>query len=118
VPDDFFMTTEVFTATSGQTVFTPTARNVDYIAGQDLIFVNGALMSLSDYTETTTTFTFGTGLVTGDTVTSISMRAKANGKFYADTSLVVESVSGSNVVWNAAQMPFQNMQHTTKEITE
>jgi hypothetical protein len=109
VPDDFFMTTEVFTATSGQTVFTPTARNVDYIAGQDLIFVNGALMSLSDYTETTTTFTFGTGLVTGDTVTSISMRAKANGKFYANTSLIVESVAGANVVWNAAQMPFQNI---------
>lgn len=106
-PDDFFFSSENFTATSGQTVFTPTARSAGYITGQDLIFVNGLLYSTSDYTETSTTFTFNTGLVAGDVVSCISMRAVSSGNYYESLNLVVLSSSGNDVVWDSATMPYQ-----------
>lgn len=75
-PDNFYFTKESFTATSGQTVFTPTARASGYITGQDLVFVNGVLINpTSDYTETSTTVTLNTGATVGSTVTIISFRS-------------------------------------------
>jgi hypothetical protein len=106
-PDDFFFTSENFTATSGQTIFTPATRAAGYITGQDLIFVNGALLSVDDYTETSTDFTLNVGLVAGDIVTCISMRAVSSGNYYESLNLVVLSSSGNNVVWNNATMPYQ-----------
>lgn len=106
-PDNFYFSSENFTATSGQTVFTPAARDAGYIAGQDLIFVNGVLFSVDDYTETTTTFTFDTGLTAGDIVTCISMRAVSGNVFYEALNLIVLSSSGSDVVWDDATMPYQ-----------
>lgn len=109
IPDNFYYTSENFTATSGQTVFTPASRNASYIAGQDLIFKNGLLLPLSDYTETTTTFTLGTGATTGDIMTCISMRAISTSVNYALLNIIVDSVSGADVVWNAAQAPYQKI---------
>ena len=106
-PDDFFFTSENFTATSGQTVFTPATRASGYITGQDLIFVNGALLSVDDYTETSADFTLNVGLVAGDIVTCISMRAVSSGNYYESLNLVVLSSSGNDVVWNSATMPYQ-----------
>jgi hypothetical protein len=106
-PDDFFMTIQNFTATSGQTVFTPSSRVSGYIAGQDLIFINGSLLSTSDYTETTSTFTLNVGATVGDIVTSVSMRAVSSGVYYAPTYLIVENVASNVVTYDLAQLPFQ-----------
>lgn len=76
-PDSFYMTIEVFTATSGQTVFSVT-RASDYISGQCLVFVNGLLADTSEYTDTggsTGTVTFGTGQTAGNVVTIMSFRS-------------------------------------------
>lgn len=108
-PDNFYMTIDNFTATSGQTVFTPTTRGTGYITGQDLIFINGCLLSTSDYTETSSTFTLGTGATVGDIVSCISFRAISAGVYYDNTHLQVASVSGANVVWNSSAMPYQTI---------
>lgn len=106
-PDDFYFNQQFFTATSGQTVFTPTARVSGYISGQDLIFKNGLLLDTSEYTETTTTFTLSVGATTGDIITCLSMRAVSSGEFYEPTFLSVESTSTNTMVWTASQMPYQ-----------
>lgn len=106
-PDEFFMTIQNFTATSGQTVFTPTARAATYITGQDLIFLNGALLSTSDYTETNSTFTLNIGATLNDIVTCISMRAISDSKYYAPTYLIVENVASNVVTYESSQLPFQ-----------
>ena len=78
-PDNFYMTIDSFTATSGQTVFTPTTRatgSAGYITGQDLVFRNGVLFNPTlDYTENATTVTLNIGAVTGDIITIISFRS-------------------------------------------
>lgn len=107
-PDDFYFTAEYFTATSGQTVFTPTARASGYITGQDLIFQNGLLLDpASDYTETSSTFTLNIGATTGDIVAVMSMRAVSSSDFYAPLSLTVDSSATNTVVWTSTQMPYQ-----------
>jgi hypothetical protein len=74
-PDNFYFTKNQFTATAGQTVFTPTARQPTYITGTDLIFKNGLLLKpTSDYTETSTTFTLTTAATLNDNIVCISMR--------------------------------------------
>jgi len=91
-PDNFYMTIDSFTATSGQTVFTPTTRvtgSAGYITGQDLIFRNGVLFNPTlDYTENATTVTLNTGAVTGDIITIISFRSvtTTTGTSYASFS--------------------------------
>jgi hypothetical protein len=106
-PDDFFLTIESFTATSGQTVFTPTSRNAAYITGQDLIFQNGLLLSTSDYTESSTTFTLNVGAITGDIITCLSMRAKASSITFINTGLTVSSVASATVTWASPNLPHQ-----------
>lgn len=107
-PDDLFMTIDNFTATSAQTVFTPTTRAAGYFTGQDLIFQNGILLTpTSDYTETSSTFTLNTGAITGDRITCISFRAVSSKKVFIDTGLTISSISGANVYWNSGQMPYQ-----------
>lgn len=87
-PDNFYMTIDTFTATAGQTVFTPTTRatgSAGYITGQDLIFYKGLLLPLADYTENATTVTLGFSCVAGDEVTIISFRSvsSSTGNSYA-----------------------------------
>jgi hypothetical protein len=91
-PDNFYMTIDSFTATSAQTVFTPTTRvtgSAGYITGQDLVFRNGVLFNPTlDYTENATTVTLNTGAVTGDIITIISFRSvtTTTGTSYASFS--------------------------------
>jgi hypothetical protein len=91
-PDNFYMTIDSFTATSAQTVFTPTTRvtgSAGYITGQDLIFRNGVLFNPTlDYTENATTVTLNTGADTGDIITIISFRSvnTSTGNSYASFS--------------------------------
>lgn len=77
-PDNFYMTIDSFTATAGQTVFTPSTRatgTAGYITGQDLVFYKGLLLPLVDYTETATDVTLGFSCAAGDIITIISFRS-------------------------------------------
>lgn len=138
-PDDFYMTVDYFTATAGQTVFTPSTRNANYIKGQDLIFLNGLLLPLSDYTENSTTFTLNTGATLNDYVACVSFRAMSSGNFYEPLNMVVDSVSTNKIIYKASSLPQQlinigdkltfnntgtptqytvsNVNYTTREIT-
>jgi hypothetical protein len=76
-PDDFFFTKQYFTATAGQTVFTPVPRQADYINGQDWVFRNGVMLKpTTDYTETVSAVTMNTGVEAGDVITIISYRSR------------------------------------------
>lgn len=72
-PDGFLYSDQDFTATSGQTVFTVTSRTSgDYIANNAWVMINGILQSPSQYTDTTTTVTFGSGITLNDIVSVLS----------------------------------------------
>jgi hypothetical protein len=108
-PDNFYMTIDYFTATASQTVFSVT-RAATYISGQCLVFLNGCLLSDTEYTDTsgaTGTVTLSTGATLNDVVTIYSMRAISSGNFYDNTYLEVATVGASSIVWNAAAMPYQ-----------
>ena len=76
-PDDFDYTQQVFTATSGQTVFSVT-RAAGYISGQCWVMRNGCKLNPSEYTDTggsTGTVTLSTGATTGDIITITSFKS-------------------------------------------
>jgi hypothetical protein len=73
-PDNFYLTKQSFTATSGQTAFTVT-RASGYITGQCLVFSNGCLLDTTEYTDSLTNVTLGTGAVTGTIITVISFKS-------------------------------------------
>jgi hypothetical protein len=88
-PDDFDYTQQVFTATSGQTVFTVT-RGSGYISGQCWVMQNGCLLDPSEYTDTsgsTGTVTLSVGATTGDVITITSFKSvNATSGVYASFS--------------------------------
>jgi len=108
-PDDFYYTMYNVTATAGQTVFTPTARQADYIVGMDLVFRNGTLLDTTDYTENSTTVTLSTGAASGDRICIISMRAISSGNTYVDTNMNVSSVASAVVTYDALNLPWQTV---------
>ena len=76
-PDDFNYTQQVFTATSGQTIFTVT-RGSGYISGQCWVMKNGCLLDPSEYTDTsgsTGTVTLSVGATTGDIIIITSFKS-------------------------------------------
>jgi hypothetical protein len=97
-PDQFFFTSEDFTATASQTVFTPSARVAGYITGQDLVYKNGVLLDTTEYTENATTVTLGTACTAGDTVSIISMRSVAASTFYQDSGMNYSSGTGTTTL--------------------
>lgn len=107
-PDGFYYTRYDTVATAGQTVFTPTARQANYIVGMDLVIQNGALLDVNDYTENATTVTLNVGATVGDNLTIISMRAISQGISYINTNTIVSSVAGAVVTYGAS-LPFQNI---------
>jgi len=77
IPDDFNYTQQIFTATSGQTVFTVT-RSTGYISGQCWVMKNGCILNPSEYTDTggsTGTVTLSVGATTGDIITITSFKS-------------------------------------------
>lgn len=106
-PDNFYISDQTFVATAGQTLFTPSARVSGYILGQDLIFKNGSLLDVADYTETLTTFTLAVGATVGDQITVISMRAVSSGIYFDPMPLTVLSTLTNTVTWNSSAMPYQ-----------
>ena len=76
-PDDFNYTQQIFTATSGQTVFSVT-RGANYISGQCWVMKNGCKLSPTEYTDTsgaTGTVTLAVGATTGDIITITSFKS-------------------------------------------
>jgi hypothetical protein len=107
-PDGFYYTRYATVATSGQTVFTPTARQANYIVGMDLVFRNGLLLDTSEYTETSTDVTLGTGAVVGDQIVILSMRAISQGIAYVSQYINVATIVGAVVTYNTA-LPYQTI---------
>jgi len=97
-PDGFYYTSEDFSATAGQTVFTPTARQAGYITGQDLIYRNGILLDTTEYTETSTTFTMNTACDLGDYVACVSFRSTATSATYESLGLLYSSGTGTTTL--------------------
>lgn len=96
-PDAFYFTKEVFTATSGQTVFTVT-RASGYISGQCLVFQNGLILDTTEYTDTggtTGTVTLTTGATLNDIITIISVKSE-NADTGVYTSFTRNSVTLTN----------------------
>jgi len=108
-PDDFYYTRFDAVATSGQTVFTPTARQANYITGMDLVFRNGALLDTTEYTENSTTVTLGTGAVLNDQIAILSMRAISSAISYVSLNITVQSVATNVVTYNSSALPYQNI---------
>jgi hypothetical protein len=105
-PDEFNYTSQEFTATAGQTVFTPSTRGAGYITGQDWIFRNGLLLDpTSDYTETSTNVTMNTACVVGEQVAILSFRPKNMSIYYEDLGILYSSGSGTSTV------TFTNLTH-------
>lgn len=76
-PDNFYFTSNYFSATGGQTVFNVT-RAAGYISGQCLVFRNGSLLDTSEYTDTggtTGTVTLGTACAAGTQVAILSFKS-------------------------------------------
>jgi len=98
-PDEFNYTSQEFTATAGQTVFTPATRGATYITGQDWVFRNGLLLDpTSDYTETSTDVTMNTACVVGEQVAILSFRPVNMSIYYANLGILYSSGSGTNTV--------------------
>jgi len=105
-PDEFNYTSQEFTATAGQTVFTPATRGVGYITGQDWVFRNGLLLNpTSDYTETSTDVTMNTACVVGEQVAILSFRPMNMSIYYEDLGILYLSGSGT------ATVTFSNLTH-------
>jgi hypothetical protein len=73
-PDNFNYTQQVFTATSGQTVFNVT-RGVGYITGQCWVMENGCLLNPSEYADNGSNITFPSGRTNGDIITITSFKS-------------------------------------------
>jgi len=106
-PDGFYYTRYNAVATAGQTVFTPTARQANYITGMDLVFQNGMLLDTTEYTENSTTVTLSNACAVGDNVSIISMRAIAQGNTYISLAITVQSVASATVTYTS--LPYQNI---------
>jgi hypothetical protein len=97
-PDGFYYTSEDFSATAGQTVFTPTARQAGYITGQDLVYRNGILLDTTEYTENSTTVTMNTACVVGEYIAIVSFRSVAASITYENLGLLYSSGTGTTTV--------------------
>lgn len=108
-PDSFGYTLDEFVATAGQTVFTPTTRSAAYFAGQCLVFRNGCLLDETEYTDTATTVTLGSGALVNDQISIISMSAVSTSTIYSSTQLIVSSVASNVVTYSATYLPSQKI---------
>lgn len=90
--DNFYYTETVFNATAGQTSFSLT-----HTVGWILVFRNGVLCALSEYSETGTTVVMNTACVADEKIVIIYMRGVSTDDFYEPLNILIAS-SGSNTV--------------------
>jgi hypothetical protein len=101
-PDDFYFTANVFTAIAGQTSF-----SVAHVVGQILVFKNGILLGLSDYTETTSTVVLNVACTVNDRITTLNMRATSTLSYYEPLNITVASIASSTVTYSSSSSPYQ-----------
>jgi hypothetical protein len=102
-----YRTITEFTATAGQTTFTPPSYTVGFIQ----VFRNGVLLGSADYTATngTTIVLAGSGATSGDLITTVSFyvssvlnaipaTAGSVGTTYLAAGSVTQTILGTNVV--------------------
>ena len=101
-PDTFYFTASVFTSTAGQTSF-----SVTHTVGQVLVFKNGILLGLADYTETSTTVVLGVACSVNDRVVILNMRATSTLSYYEPLNITVASVATTTVTYSTSSSPYQ-----------
>lgn len=99
-PDAFYYTETVFTATAAQTTF-----SVTHIVGDILVFKNGLLLDLTEYSETTTTVVLATACTAGEIVVVINARAVSTSVYYEQNNIAIASSTTNTVTYTNA--PFQ-----------
>ncbi|CAB4165394.1 hypothetical protein UFOVP815_43 [uncultured Caudovirales phage] len=96
-PDNFYYTETVFTATASQTTF-----SVTHVVGNVLVFKNGILLDLTEYSETTTTVVLVTACTAGDIIVVINARAVSVSAYYETNNLTIASSTTNTVTYTNA----------------
>jgi len=102
-PDTFYYTESVFTATASQTTF-----NVTHVVGNVLVFKNGVLLDLTEYSETSTTIVLATACTAGEVVIVINARAISVDNYYETNNITIASSTTNSVTY--ANAPWQTIQ--------
>lgn len=93
-PDDFFYTEQVFSATAGQTVFA-----INHVVGNIFVFRDGVLADTSEYTETTTNFTFTNPCAAGEVIVVFNMRAVSTDQYYENINAAIGSSTANSITY-------------------
>lgn len=101
-PDAFYYTETVFTATASQTSF-----SVTHVVGNVLVFRNGILLDLTEYSETSTTVVLAQACVAGEIVVVINLRAVSTSDFYETNNIEIASSTSSSVTYT--NLPYQEI---------
>ena len=99
-PDAFYFTELIYSASAGQTSFA-----VNHTIGDVIVWRNGSMCSLSDYTETTTTVVLNNACVAGELITIFNMRAVSTDEYYENMRTFVSSVGVDSIVYSV--YPYQ-----------
>jgi hypothetical protein len=102
-PDAFYYTETVFTATASQTTF-----SVTHIVGNVLVFKNGILLDLTEYSETSTTIVLTTACTVGEIIIVINARAVSTSDFYETNNITIAYYTTNSVYYNGA--PWQTIE--------
>jgi hypothetical protein len=102
-PDTFYYTESVFTATASQTTF-----SVTHVVGNVLVFKNGVLLDLTEYSETSTTIVLATACSVGEVVVIINVRAVSVSDYYEPNNITIASSTTNSVTY--ANAPWQTIE--------
>jgi len=101
-PDAFYYTETVFTATASQTTF-----SVTHTVGDVLVFKNGVLLDLTEYSETSTTVVLATACTAGEIIVVINARAVSTSDYYETNNITIASSTSNTITYSG--LPFQNI---------
>jgi hypothetical protein len=101
-PDAFFYTETVFTATAGQTIF-----NLTHIVGDILVFHQGVLLDLTEYSETSTTIVLSPAADAGEILIVLQMRAVSTADAYETLGIAIASSTSNSITYS--QAPYQTI---------
>ena len=93
-PDAFYYTETVFTATASQTSF-----SVTHVVGNVLVFRNGILLDLTEYSETSTTVVLAQACVAGEIIVVINVRAVSTSDFYETNNITIASSTSNSITY-------------------
>ncbi len=94
-PDSFYYTETVFTATAGQTTF-----NLNHIVGDILVFHQGVLLDLTEYTETSTTIVLSPAADAGEILIVLQMRAVSAQDSYENLGIAIASSTSNSITYS------------------